>query len=600
MLAAVPIAMATSSSALSTLRARANGFLNETILRVDYYRIRRKLAFPLPVKALPQIPLTVTGIERYPWSIWLAWELEERVSSLGWLAELDSNDAARRTAESDLEALASWPVYREYADMPSLCLAHCSRLMALAVREWGWLSPATRRRLEDGLRRSVAEAEPFFEKHFGAFAERRAGLDADPQTRNRFHNIPLIEGIGLALAARALGDGRAERFDHVMAEVVAALLAFRRDGYTEGVAYDGYVMDFVGEWLPGLAPGARSALTTHDRFTDLLDETLALGAPGAVAEVAELSDVEPARMPHHLSAHVKLAPWLDDPRLPWLIRNIPDERLSATALARLGRRNDPGGTPAPPAAGPLDARYAAVLRTGWEADDVAVAMAASNSPMGHIHFDNGSLVIGTRGRWVLTDPGYQQYMKTREREFTTGPRAHNAPLVNGCAQTAKETDRPLLATLPGGVLFARANLTRCYPSEAGASLPHRNAWLTPDGIAAVADEFPEPPERLAWHWHFHPEAFAETGTDAFGFHLSGVTPLRVQTTAPAAKARVLRLPGSRGHLTLALECAPSTRIIWWVFQFSPTPPGPISADGGELTAGGRRFSLAETLKSAAG
>lgn len=55
---------------------------------------------------------------------------------------------------------------------------------------------------------------------------------------------------------------------------------------------------------------------------------------------------------------------------------------------------------------------AVVLRSGMTADDVAVAMGQGSSPMGHIHQDNGRLVIGTRGRWWLDDPGYQQYLQT--------------------------------------------------------------------------------------------------------------------------------------------------------------------------------------------
>ena len=45
-------------------------------------------------------------------------------------------------------------------------------------------------------------------------------------------------------------------------------------------------------------------------------------------------------------------------------------------------------------------------------------MSTCSSPLGHVHKDAGTIVIGTRGKWFITDPGYQQYLPTRERNFT--------------------------------------------------------------------------------------------------------------------------------------------------------------------------------------
>ena len=79
-------------------------------------------------------------------------------------------------------------------------------------------------------------------------------------------------------------------------------------------------------------------------------------------------------------------------------------------------------------AGAIDSQYSVVLRSGWGGDDLAVAMSASSSPMGHLHRDNGSIVIGTKGCWIIDDAGYQQYQNNHEREFTVGPVAHNCPV----------------------------------------------------------------------------------------------------------------------------------------------------------------------------
>ncbi len=66
---------------------RAELHLPQRRLVVDYYRIGRKLAYPLPLKSLSVPDVPVPGIPGYPWSTWLSWTLEERILALGWVAE---------------------------------------------------------------------------------------------------------------------------------------------------------------------------------------------------------------------------------------------------------------------------------------------------------------------------------------------------------------------------------------------------------------------------------------------------------------------------------------------------------------------------------
>jgi len=73
--------------------------------------------------------------------------------------------------------------------------------------------------------------------------------------------------------------------------------------------------------------------------------------------------------------------------------------------------------------GALDVHYTAVLRSGWEAEDLAVAISCSNSPTDHIQRDNGTLVVGTRGHWLIADPGYQQYARETNASSPSVPRA---------------------------------------------------------------------------------------------------------------------------------------------------------------------------------
>ena len=55
---------------------------NQTRLLVDYYRIRRRIAFPLPVDKFYEVKIPSKSISGYPWSIWMIWRLEERFHAL--------------------------------------------------------------------------------------------------------------------------------------------------------------------------------------------------------------------------------------------------------------------------------------------------------------------------------------------------------------------------------------------------------------------------------------------------------------------------------------------------------------------------------------
>src|SRR5690606_13028548 len=123
------------------------------------------------------------------------------------------------------------------------------------------------------------------------------------------------------------------------------------------------------------------------------------------------------------------------PERAWYLQRCPLPMLRADALAALLLSADYiEQSPQTPAASAAHAHCALALRSGWEEDDVAVVIAASNSPMGHIHPDNGAVTIGTRGDWFIATPGYQQYLRNSERDFSTGPASRNTPLINGQTQ----------------------------------------------------------------------------------------------------------------------------------------------------------------------
>lgn len=52
------------------IRRRADGYLAQSHLPVDDYRIRRRLAYTLPLRELPVPDYPVAGLPVYPWATW--------------------------------------------------------------------------------------------------------------------------------------------------------------------------------------------------------------------------------------------------------------------------------------------------------------------------------------------------------------------------------------------------------------------------------------------------------------------------------------------------------------------------------------------------
>jgi hypothetical protein len=350
--------------------------------------------------------------------------------------------------------------------------------------------------------------------------------------------------------------------------LLGAVLDLRSTGFSEGVAYDGYVLDFVADWLGTLPVSERSVILDNPNLNHYLEQSYLLGAPGNVVQVAQLGDVEPVEMPFHLSAQAKLLRMQQQPVRSWLIAQCPVDALPASGLAAL-RDSADTRSGMPPAAGALDAHYAAVLRSGWQAEDLAVAVSCSDSPMGHIQADSGSLVIGTRGRWLVADPGYQQYVRGDEREFTIGPRAHNAPQVNGHVPSRKRPRRTLLEDIGPGVHRVAVDLTSCYPAEASVTQLVRHVWLSGRDLVVVADQFEvAKPTRADYCWHGD-SAAAWWFENGWALITLGEARLWLACSQGQLGGECLqRLPGSRGHMSLVFTADAIAPVIWWVWCLS--------------------------------
>lgn len=573
------------------IRRRADGYKPQTHLIADYYRVRRKIAYPLPIREITLPGLPIPGIKAYPWSIWMTWSLEERILCLGWAASWFDDEQARRLAVSDLAALAGWPCYRQLPK-PDLSSGHALRILSQALARWDWLPPRLRRKIEGAFHRHIEDTLPLSDAMHGAF-DSKDDILALEEPHTALHNIPFIGTVGLALAANGISHPSADVLNRRLEALLGAILDLRATGHSEGVGYDGYILDFAADWLGTVSPDRRAALMDHPRFGDVLDESIALGAPGEIANIAQLSDAEPREMPFHVSGHAKLYRYRASPRTGWYLKRCGLRWLRTDALAAL-HGVDGDQQCEPPRAGAVDAHYAVVLRSGWESDDLAVAMAASNSRMSHIQNDNGSIVIGARGRWPLSDPGYQQYMKKREREFTLGPTAHNAPVINGTAQTEKPADRRVaLRQCNGTTHMAKLDLTAGFPDGLALKRVVRTLWLSERDLVVLADRVQGGSvETIDYYWHGHPDSAWWVQDNMARICTPELTLWIGSPNARISDEHVDRLPGSRGHLTLSARADPSAPYVWWVFAKGDTPPDVTLHERGRgIHVDGRDFEM---------
>lgn len=575
------------------VRGRAADNLGRGHLVVDYYRIRRSIAYPLPLKDLVIPDFPVSGLPVYPWATWMLWAYEERVGSLGYAAEWFKDEDVRAVAERDLLALAGWSGYRQF-DKPDLSLGHAARLMWLALRDWTWVADDVRSAIHGAMERIIDDTLPLAAAHFGPYSSVDDILALE-KPGAALHNIPVIGTVGAALAAHELNHPAAGELDGYLLRVTEGLLEWRRRGFSEGVCYDGYVMDFLVHWLELVDADSRQKLIGHERFQDFFEESLHLAAPGDAVTMAELGDVEPWHMPFHLSAHAKFLALHPNPRAHWLLQRAAVGALRTDALAAL--RGAAQSTPqecASPEAGFGDAHYAVTLRSGWDADDLAVAASLTTSPMGHLHCDAGSILIGSHRHWLITDPGYQQYMQRSERDFTLGENAHNCPVINGQQQKIKPAQRSFSHRDEGnGLRRMSLDLSTAYDTDNGAIRSvERTIWLHNRDWVVVADTISgDAVESLAYTWHGHPDAAWWVENTIARIHLGDATLYLSSPGLALDTTMVNRLRGSRGQLSLCAGITHPRPTTWWVFSLnSPLTPA-VSDDHSVLTFAGQSLCL---------
>lgn len=536
-------------------------------LNVYYYRIGFTLAFPLPLERRPSTADLPAGIPtmKYPWLIWLSWELEERWRILHTAWRESGDNEAGALLQRELAALATWDSFLENNQQAGLVTAHLAGCLALALADsHGWdpgLLEKARQAAEALLDRDI---EPWFAKT----------LPPGPKlTPAKIPNIPLITLARAAQLARVLEHPLRDALETRMAGVMHAWCRFRTgpENHTEGTAYDGYLFDSVIEWLAGSPQRDEFLQQERTALRSLADQWIDLTLPGRVDLHVPLGDVE-AEMPFWSTALARLAGWYEWGDAGWLLSRYTPARFPAAALVALQERTAffSQSFAAPPVT-VRELRHATSLRSGWASGDVAAVVSLSRNVMGHIQADAGQIVLAWQGRSWITDPGYQQYKAGLERDYTLGLRAHNAPTINGTAQTTRAAQVVELSADREGGQRVSVNLTKGFAGLPPEASIVRSVWLKPGPQPAVVvrDSFRglAPTAEIGSNW-LGGAHLAWAFVDGWARLSDGEHALWIGTNAGPLKAEQLeKAEGSRGPLTLGhrTTLADGNGETWWAF-----------------------------------
>ncbi|MCC6167135.1 MAG: heparinase II/III family protein, partial [Caldilineaceae bacterium] len=360
--------------------------------------------------------------------------------------------------------------------------------------------------------------------------------------------------------------------------------------HTEGVSYDGFLMDSFTDWLDGLPDREALLAEGRDAFAGLVRQWVYSTLPGRPDLHAPLGDVE-GEMPFWISCILRLAGWYgpdaDFGTGLWLAQRTDPVRLPAAALTwALDHVPAVAADAAPPATAPQEVANAATLRTGWDSADLLALVGMSRSSMSHLHNDGGHLILGWYNRFWITDPGYQQYRPGEERDFSIGVAAHNAPVIGGIAQSRRDLRCLHLHDDGYGRQQVALDLTGCYEGLPPGARVRRDVWLIPPDtegtpLVIVRDTLAglTPGIEIRTHWQGGAQ-LAWAFVNGWARLSDGQRALWVGVWPPhedpagieqaVSAAMLQRHPGSRGPLTLVHAAPlPDTGVRWWVFRGDP-------------------------------
>ena len=417
-----------SSDYLKELKKRLDIEKDRKEIIVNYYRIRKKYVFSLPVENGwdKDLPVIVENIKPYPYAIWLLWTLRERWDTLYSGYVMNNDEESRRMLESEIIKAFAWDKFA-IGRNAYLGTAH----FAMCVSRY-YLNNVFKADSKTIIRQLSKE---FLDKHFLEWLREYEQTDEN-------NKVTLLHNIQVILAFSGLSLARCIRYEHCdeILEVVKKIArAYKgsREGempFTEMAAYDSFTLDAITEYI-SMFSKEECVKDYSDELNDAFNSITDTMVPGRCDILAPMGDVE-EEMQFHSYVIYRLSKWLNKDYGMSLLRKINPARLPSLLLMD-AIKEETNKTEV--VYGPLTRKNAGtvVMRTGYSKDDILVCLSVAKWNEGHVHFDSGSFIFAHQGEIPVSDPGYQQYIKGEERTFTIGKYSHNAPIINGNAQTKR-------------------------------------------------------------------------------------------------------------------------------------------------------------------
>ena len=435
------------------LKKRLDIEKNRTEIVVNYYRIRKKYVFSLPVENGwdKELPVVVENINPYPYAIWLMWTLRERWDTLYSGYVLYNDEESRSLLESEILKAFSWDKYA-IGRNAYLGTAH----FAMCVSRY-YLNNVFSSSSKEQIKQLSKE---FLDNHFMGWLKEYEQVDKNNKVA-LLHNIQVILVFsGLALARCICYEHREEIL--CVAKKIANAYKGSRNGdepFTEMAAYDAFTLDVITEYLSMFSKKEYVDLYSEE-LEDVLNSLTDAMVPGRCDILAPIGDVE-EEMQFHSYVVYRLSKWLNKKSSMALFKEIHPSRLPSLMLMEAIKECSEKTIIKP---GALTRKNAGtlVMRTGYSKEDVLVCLSVAKWNEGHVHFDSGSFIFAHRGEIPVTDPGYQQYINGEERIFTVGKYSHNAPIINGNAQSKR-----LAEIIEFEDNHVKLDLSSCYINETG-------------------------------------------------------------------------------------------------------------------------------------
>ncbi|MET3726809.1 hypothetical protein ABID52_000390 [Fictibacillus halophilus] len=404
---------------------RANLYKNEQKITITYPNAPSIITMnhPLQIKDILNL-MNPPGYKEYPFWTQVSLQIKSRLETLTKAFCLTNRKSYKDKAKELLIALCKFTRWYEFPDKGALwSLSLPIFTMAVSYSYDLLYSELTPDEVE------IVE-EALIEKGLQPLKQLFGAVDQ--------HNI-FVAGMSAMMIASLTLHGRREEtevFQKESSRYLAYYLESKLDRKeSEGLHYDTVALQHIVSALYANYRITGASLIQHPYLTqEILNQIIYFQGCGNRATFANFSDSY-----HNLdltSLLIFLSETCDDPILHDYVQSYGS--WSEDLLFHYKKQDSLTVSPDEVLDFPTSKVFQSIgwasIRSGWKENTHMLGFTSSPSERDHNHFDQNNLSINVSGEWLITNPGYQDYVPGPRRDFTLGTVGHNAMLVNGKGQ----------------------------------------------------------------------------------------------------------------------------------------------------------------------